>query len=519
MNFPEHQKTGALAEIDVARLFISWGWNVGQDHIDTGYDLCVTPDRDKYRGARFLVQVKGTASKKKSSLIAQVEKNRLRQYAEDLLPVFIVRATPNNCLYWIHAQSWTQLNRDRLSGAGSSGIRFESSQRLEERNAFEAYLIQALQQTFEELGPSADLKKESRILNSLDARLGVRSKMGAEGQEHEIYVKSEPVEGNLTFTPLNSPENIKNLHDAIDFGLPRTIEVEHFKMTGSPLFDYIVETSPKGGRFSLDQKTRHAGMVRLFPGEKFSITALDLGLEAEIFSGKKGFSINNESKTSIFDIDIRMPKEQGPISVNVQIGFREAALIKHPIQSIDALRSIASWVEQIVSRNSVYMELEFHGNRVQTPISGDRLKSFLPFLYWAKTLSRLHLVAKALNSPLTLRPNFSFVAEDIDDIDLAYALLRGERCLKEIKELQFSTDRSIGELTGKKITFTTTLLFEIHSRPLGEIPVAVELTDYLCDIASTSDPHRVRLSKGERGQAWISYAKSTDEEFFSYSSD
>lgn len=33
MNFPEHQKTGTLAEMSVEAFFISWGWNVGHDRI------------------------------------------------------------------------------------------------------------------------------------------------------------------------------------------------------------------------------------------------------------------------------------------------------------------------------------------------------------------------------------------------------------------------------------------------------------------------------------------------------
>ena len=84
MNFPENQKTGVLAEIDVERLFTSWSWNVGKDRIDVGYDLFVMPDHAQYQGARFLVQVKGTAQKKKKGIIvAPVSKDRLRQYAED----------------------------------------------------------------------------------------------------------------------------------------------------------------------------------------------------------------------------------------------------------------------------------------------------------------------------------------------------------------------------------------------------------------------------------------------------
>ncbi|TQM12276.1 hypothetical protein FB548_2208 [Pseudoxanthomonas sp. 3HH-4] len=48
MNLPKSQKTGRLAEWAVDGVFTSWGWNVGEDHIDIGYDLCVTSDYDTY---------------------------------------------------------------------------------------------------------------------------------------------------------------------------------------------------------------------------------------------------------------------------------------------------------------------------------------------------------------------------------------------------------------------------------------------------------------------------------------
>lgn len=93
-NFPENQKTGDLAEQDVQRLFTSWGWNTGKDRIDAGYDLFVCPDEAKYNGARFLIQTKGSAkAKAKVSITAPVSKGRLRQYAGNILPVFIVRVT------------------------------------------------------------------------------------------------------------------------------------------------------------------------------------------------------------------------------------------------------------------------------------------------------------------------------------------------------------------------------------------------------------------------------------------
>jgi hypothetical protein len=60
--------------MDVARLFVSWSWTVGKDHIDTGYDLNVEPSISEFRGHRFLVQVKATKQSKRGKIVAHVSK-------------------------------------------------------------------------------------------------------------------------------------------------------------------------------------------------------------------------------------------------------------------------------------------------------------------------------------------------------------------------------------------------------------------------------------------------------------
>jgi hypothetical protein len=169
MTLPNNQKTGALGELDVERLFISWGWNVGRDRIDEGYDLFVSPDWSTYRGARFLVQVKGTAKRKgKGAIVAPVSKLRLRQYAENPLPVFIVRVLADSSLYWLHAQHWTSSNLHRLSGTGTAGVRFEALHSLSDRDVFENYLGKVLRQAPGNSDEILKLNEESLLLNSLD---------------------------------------------------------------------------------------------------------------------------------------------------------------------------------------------------------------------------------------------------------------------------------------------------------------------------------------------------------------
>lgn len=67
-------------------------------------------------------------------------------------PVFIVRSTANGVLYWLHAQRWAESNRDRLEGEGKVSVGMDIAQRLEDKDAFMAYLDKVLAP----IGPCTD---------------------------------------------------------------------------------------------------------------------------------------------------------------------------------------------------------------------------------------------------------------------------------------------------------------------------------------------------------------------------
>lgn len=510
MDFPENQKTGVLAEIDVERLFISWNWNVGHDRIDAGYDLFVTPDHAQYQGARFLVQVKGTAREKKAGfIVAPVPKNRLRQYAEDLLPVFIIRATSNGSLYWLHAQPWTQSNRDRLTGSGNSGVRFSPVQKLSDREGFEAYLKQVLRHDNAEAMALSDLAEDSRFLNSLDPSFGVHISVQGREKKHEIFAKSKEVKSRIAFAPQRSPKNLDNLRELIEFGLPRSVEVDNFKLIGSPLLDELSKRIPIKGTLAITPTSKDAGVVRLYPGARYSITAQEFALEAELFRGMKGAAISNETKDSAFDLNIRMVQNEISGQITTTIGFRVSSIARCPIQNVDALRPLANWAEQVMSQRAIFFELAFMGVRAPFVAPEEAIKDLYPFLRLARTLSRLHLVAKALDSTLALTENFEFSTEDIGDIDLAFALLKGERRSVNIGTIEFDPVVPLVEVLGKNFHCTTTLSLTIFDQLLGEIPVGIELSDFVTE--RLPDSEKVRLSMGETGRAWIYYAEHDDE--------
>ncbi|CAM5407178.1 hypothetical protein ECAE60S_02052 [Eoetvoesiella caeni] len=509
MNFPDNQKTGALGELAVEQLFMSWGWNVGKDRIDEGYDLFVAPNRDKYQGSRFLVQVKGTASRKgKGVIVAPVSKLRLRQYAESRMPVFIVRVMADCSLYWLHAQYWARSNLHRLSGSGTTGVRFHVSQSLADREAFESYLTEILSQ----IPGTSDflVDEESLLLNSLDPRFGVRINTRNGKQQREIFAKSEDVQTTFTFRPENAPENLKNLEDAIEFGLPRSIEVENLTMTGSPLFEHISKGNQGKASLSIRNESGTPGKVRLYPGAKFSITAEQVLLEAEMFRGRKGLAISNESKDSAFDLTIRVTKNQDATQLTANVGIRSSFVSGRKIQHIDVLRPITLWAEQVLAQRSLFLELEFDGRRAALTASGGDVDKLIPFLQWVRMMSRLHLVAKALNSSFVLPAEVVLPHNEVNDIDLAYTLLKGDRCSVQVARLEFEPTQSFDGVTTDSVYCTNTLSITVLDQLLGHIPIAIELSAYV--IEPVPDSTKLRLTKGVNGEAWIYYAEHENNE-------
>ncbi|KRB33964.1 hypothetical protein ASD82_16790 [Rhodanobacter sp. Root179] len=162
-----------------------------------------------------------------------------------------------------------------------------------------------------------------------------------------------------------------------------------------------------------------------------------------------------------------------------------------------------------MAQRAIFFELAFMGVRPSWVAPDEAIETLYPFLRLARTMSKLHLVAKALGSTLTLAENFEFSTEDIGDIDLAFALLKGERRPVDIDPMEFDPVASL-EGVANNFYCTTILSLEIFGQPLGEIPVGIDLSDFLIEKLPNST--RVRLSKGETGQAWISYAEHDNEE-------
>jgi hypothetical protein len=502
MNFPQNQRIGSLAEQDVGRLFTSWGWSVGEDWIDTGYDLNVAPDRACYKGARFLVQVKGTARGKRGAISAPVSKKRLREYLVNPHPVLIVRALGDGNFYWIHAQTWGQANLHRLEGSGVTGVKIEKSNVLADRQLLEAFLDEHLAPASERSGSVSRMAEErSLFLSSIDSRLGVKVSASGNEERYEIFANSDDVESAFQFRPTQDSQTAGRLQDIFGFGLPGTLAVESFRLEGSPLYEAIGASGDHRGELSIRPVKRHIGFVHLYGGATASPFAPSISIPAELFHGTQGVAIESLPE-SIFDLSVRLSKEAGGGRANVKLGIRDR-VHQLPIAHIHELAGVPAWAEKAIDEGMV-VECSFENIQDRLFVSPDRLESMTSVIAYARMLARLHLVARAADSSFTLPKDAEISATDCTDINLAYALLKGERRKIGVGPLELELKGPAEQRLRGHFLVTTTMVFSIGARELCALPVRIELPGY--HLEEVVDSGRHRLIKGEDGQAWISYA-------------
>ncbi len=508
MNFPENQRIGALAEQDVTRLFTSWGWGVGQDYLDSGYDLNVEPDRTRFRGARFLVQVKGTAKSKRGAVIAKVSKKRLREYLTNPHPVLIVRALSDGSFFWIHAQAWAQANRKKLEGSGDSGVKLERTQVLSDRAVLEAFLDKVLQPPAQQLGAISDLAKErSHFLSSIDPRLRVKFSADENQETYEIFAKADDVSGALQFRAYPDPGNRSRIRDIFGFGLPGTLAVEGFRLEGSPLFDAIGANAHQRGELTIRPTNSSIGNVRLYAGEKASPFAPSISIPAELFRGHHGLAVKSTTD-SIVNLNIRAAMVPEGSRVDVSLGVMES-VYGQPIKELQELADMSAWTEAALEQKAMVVELLFGRVKARIPIGAVSLESMNGFLRYVRFLGQLHLVAHATDSEFEIHHNLDFDDSDYSNVSFAYALLRGERSRLNVGAFEVTTRDDVRPTSTGEFLVTTTIVLKVASQDLCRLPVRIELPGYELQRDVGSD--RARLVKGPNAEAWATYSEGTTE--------
>ncbi|MEV5118442.1 DUF4365 domain-containing protein [Stenotrophomonas indicatrix] len=508
MNFPKSQKTGRQAELAVEDAFLDWSWNVGHDQIDVGYDLCITPDHTVYHGIHFLAQVKGTSVEPRGSrLTAQVSKSRLRQYANNVLPVFILRVTPNRSIYWVHAQEWAKSNREKLIGDGKGVVTFDSSKVLNDREGFERYLWDIVGPLLQTRDPLSVGQQPSIDLANRNARRA--SPSSGESETQKVPELSKALSQlKLSFTPVGTAENIALVRDAHLYGLPRTFDVKDFNLAPIPGFEGQMKPLLAHGKLTMRSNASAQGHVLVCPGQEYYVLAQEVSLAAELFNGTAGVGITNESLPSPLTIIIRCTVVETSLKAEINLSIRGSAIYGVPLKEVDTLALLATWADQIAAEDAMMLTLDFNGIRQPLTPAVSPIGQMLPVFQRIRSLSRLHMISRTLNSLFTLEDSDVFSEEDFQDIDFGFDLLRGVQRSVTLNTMEVD---SVGPEARKFITVPGEFLIQTHwqldvaGKTLGHFPVEIHMTGYAFE--STADPKTLRIVKGSNGQAWVSYKK------------
>lgn len=505
MNLPKSQKTGRLAELSVDSVFTSWGWNVGEDHIDIGYDLCVTPDYDTYQGVRFLVQVKGTASFAEKTPSAPVYRSRLRQYATDVLPVFILRVAADSTIYWIHAQAWAVKHQQVLEGDGKGRVNFDPSQTLAGRAAFESYLKAICEPL---------LLVKDRLSIDLDEHSFTPRGIGRATSRHfsPSPTRKQSPEAHLSFRPVRTPENIARLRDAFDYGLPRSFDVDSFNIEPPAGFPELIKPLDLSkGKLTMKRLESRPGDVFICSGREYSVLSQELRVPADLFTGARGIGISNELRSSPLDVTLRITPEGDRFKADIDLAIRAKAMYGKPLHHFYDLAPLASWAEHVAAEDAMVLSLDFGGAREELKPSIGSLTNLLPVFQRIRSLSRLHMVTRALKSDFTLRDADVFSVEDFQDIDFAYELLRGSRRAVSLGPMEVdpvSPEACDMVKSPGALYCRTQWLFEVAGRLVGEIPIEIDMSGYVME--EIPGTNKVLFSKGKDAQAWVMHEKHTE---------
>ncbi len=508
MNFPKSQKTGRQAELVVEQAFVDWNWNVGHDQIDIGYDLCITPDHTVYHGIHFLAQVKGTSVEpRKGRLTAQVSKSRLRQYANNVLPVFILRVTPDRSIFWIHAQEWAKGNQEKLIGDGKGVVTFDHSKVLSDREGFERYLrdiVEPILQTRDPLSighqPAIDLAKHSA------RRAPPGSGENKTQKVQELSKRLSLLE--LSFTSVGTAENTALVRDAYLYGLPRTFDVKDFKLGPLPGFEDQTKPILAHGKVTMRSNTYVQGHVIICPGQEYSVLAQELSLAAQLFNGAAGIGITNELLPSALNIIIRGTVAGSTLETEISLGIRGNEIYGVPLKEVNSLAPLATWADQIAAEDAMLLTIEFNGARQTLTPPVSPIKMMLPVFQHIRSLSRLHMVARALKSDFTLESSDFLSDENFEDIDFGFDLLRGAQRPISIHRFEVDSvtpDAQAAMKAPGEFLIQTHWQLDVAGKALGQFPVEIHMTGYAFE--STADPEKLRIVKGSNGQAWVSYKK------------
>lgn len=507
MNFPESQKTGRLAESDVERLFISWGWTVGKDLIDVGYDLFVEPDQQRYSGTRFLVQVKGTVSKKKQKYIARVSKSRLRQYATNPLPVFIVRVTPDGEFCWLHAQPWCELNRSIVAGSGYAGISVTRDRDLNNRNRFESYLAEIFRPVEQMAGAIEGMaRKRADYLSSIDPRLSVKVDLinGAEQHEIKALASSPPFTAKMTFKSAETLDDssLAQLRDHIEYGSPVDIQVTDFTLAGSALFPELGLEHIKG-KLSLHQNNALKARFVLTPGRSYKPFEKHLYIDALGYRGQSGLLFKAEPFEQILMVECKISQIEDGAHCHWSLQLNSEHIEGKQYGQLHQLSDLGNWALSVLEKNALHMSIEVSGTKSPVTMEKDGLEGMVDLLDWLVLQGKVQALANFSKSDLTYDSGVKISVEDTQAVSVAYAALRGERVPVSVKSISGKLIAGSFVPSGENILVETEMSISFGASTLVTLPIKIVLENFKLSIDELDQS--IEILPSEDSRAFLSH--------------
>jgi len=153
-----------------------------------------------------------------------------------------------------------------------------------------------------------------------------------------------------------------------------------------------------------------------------------------------------------------------------------------------------------MTEKAVFIELDFLGHRFPLH-SNEMVERMRDVLYYLFLLGRLHQVARALDSSLVVTERLPLSKEDISNIHLVHAILRGQRKRINLGPIEFTAPVPI-EARGRFL-ITTELELQLADQVLGPVPVAIDLEGYMLE--TVESPATYRLASGANSRAVMYY--------------
>jgi hypothetical protein len=492
--------------------FTEWSWATGRDYLDVGFDLSVQPDRVRFGGQRFLVQVKGTCVKSRGRIVAPVSKSRLREYATSRTPIFVLRVTAEGDIYWIHAQAWCAANSHRISGDGESRIVFEASQRLDDCEMFSRDLeiaFQLQERTPGALGTLA--KSRAQYLESLDARFAVEIELQQGRESYTITPKQpgKPAQLSLVTSPEQRLAAQEALKTHLEYGTPVELEVGGVRLSDSTLLEAVGASSTRG-MIKINTREERA-RVRLQAGATFNFCAPSADWNLSLYRGTKGAKLESR-RPEFLTFGATLSPYPGGVDAEFRLAINADHIASRPLRDFSEIDQFFKWSEAMLEASAGFLSIEAEVIKpaMRKSIGDiDRLFDLVQSIYAICLTGR---ICRFLESDFVFGTDVSLTIHELGILSSLHRALQGESVKMPITGAEVA-DGSVVPTDVATFYLITDVPIQVGEKLIGLIPIAAKLSAY--ETVRNSAGQIVRLQASEESSAFVRFNPTRTTEIFS----